>query len=198
MDPSAVEKAKRRLVKAEQCLAQIILPHPEGHAGFLPVWTDFLLALSGIYSVLEQGAKASPQSRQWFGGKKQFRRQDPLLQYLHQARNADEHGILPISRLEPPTIRFLSGDDSLMENIVIHDNGITIPETPAVKVPTQIEVMSPLIRLTRVFDTRYGDSYDPPDTHLGKPLEDSTPLTVATLGMVYMRELVLEAERIAQ
>lgn len=97
MDPKAIAKAELRFAKATSCLAEIQKP-PSTYKDFLHIWTDFLLALNAVYTSLEQGAKSSPQSRQWFGGKKRERRQDPLLRYLHQARNADEHGLAPVSR----------------------------------------------------------------------------------------------------
>ena len=67
------------------------------YADFEAAWTDFLVSTNAIYTILEVGAKGSPQSRQWFGRKKIERRNDPLLQYLHQARNADEHGMAPVA-----------------------------------------------------------------------------------------------------
>src|SRR3977135_1049935 len=91
MDPRSAEQARLRLAKAEKS-AETVRAATTLEASE-EAWTDYLVAVSAIYSKLEQGAKSDPKSRQWFGGKKKERRGDPLLRYLHAARNSNEHGI---------------------------------------------------------------------------------------------------------
>jgi hypothetical protein len=61
------------------------------------LWENFLIAANGIYSKLERGAKTNGKSKAWYGRKKHERKNDPLLSYLHHARNAAEHGIQRIT-----------------------------------------------------------------------------------------------------
>jgi hypothetical protein len=53
--------------------------------------------LQPVFTKLEQGAKSHPKSQPWSGPVKHQRRTDALLQYIHQARNSDEHGIQRIT-----------------------------------------------------------------------------------------------------
>jgi hypothetical protein len=91
MDAQAVEQAKTKLRKAEKSLET--LKAADGYDAAEEAWSDFLLAASTIYSKLEQGSKAKGSSAGWFGRKKKERKDDPVLRYLHHARNSDEHGI---------------------------------------------------------------------------------------------------------
>jgi len=195
MDSTAVEKAKDRLRRAKESLAQISVPGQQKFERLADHWSTFLIALNGVYAALEQGAKSSPQSRQWFGMKKNERRKDPLLQYLHQARNADEHGIAPVTKMTPLNVRHLSGDP-LTELIVEEDRlriGVGKDQTATVR------VYVPTFILTTVSDTRFGDSFEPPTHHMGKPVEHTkSPPSVGALALAYAEALVLEAEAIAK
>jgi hypothetical protein len=196
LDRAAVEKAKRRLAKAEACLERINRPQ-DSHAAFQELWGDFLLAVAGIYTVLEQGAKVSPQSRQWFGGKKRERGSDPLLQYLHQARNADEHGIAPITNMLSGRARVVSDPGARVVTTEVTEQALHIDYKPGAHA-IEIEMVQPRIRLAPVTDARFNDKFDPPTEHLGNPLADQSPLNVAQLGLVYVRALVEDAERMAK
>ena len=91
MDQVAIEKAAVSLSNAQT--ARDDLDPCTSFKRFQELWYTFLFSSNGVYTVLGKGAKSSPQSRQWFGGQKNYRTQDPLLQYLAQARDDDEHGL---------------------------------------------------------------------------------------------------------
>jgi hypothetical protein len=91
MDAQAVEQAKARLQRADKALYALKIAANYDEAE--EAWSDFLLAAATIYSKLEQGSKSKGTSAGWFGRKKKERRDDPLLRFLHHARNSDEHGI---------------------------------------------------------------------------------------------------------
>lgn len=97
MDLKGVTKAEARLRLARTHASA--LRACKSHDEFTDTWYQFLVTYKNVYTALEQAAKGSAQSRQWFGGKKNERRDDPLLQYLFQARDADEHGIEPVTHL---------------------------------------------------------------------------------------------------
>ena len=198
MDAAAVEKAKRRLERARECLTEIERP-PKTYADFQAAWTDFLLALNGIFSCLEQGAKISPQSRQWFGGKKRTRKGDGLMQYLHQARNTEEHGIVPVSKLKTPTVKLLegTGNPDSVKSIEIHDDRVIIVHNPSEGKSPVISVTMPAAILVPVKDDRSGKVFDPPTEHLDQLIENSFPLTVSRLGFAYVENLIAEAEGLA-
>ena len=63
MKQIAIDKARKRLAKASVCLERIEASRSFGE--FESAWTDLLIALDDIHTVLQQGAKTNPQSRQW-------------------------------------------------------------------------------------------------------------------------------------
>ncbi|MEQ1883291.1 MAG: hypothetical protein ABL878_20240, partial [Burkholderiales bacterium] len=91
MDGKALTKARRRLNVARTAAAA--LDQAPDFDAFSEQWYVFLHAAKGVYTTLEQGAKTSAQSRQWFAGKNAARKNDSLLRYVSEARNDDEHGI---------------------------------------------------------------------------------------------------------
>ena len=154
-------------------------------------WSDFLLASSGIYSKLEQGAKGYPKSEPWFGIEKNLRKTDPLLRYLHFARNADEHGIERVTdrSLDNLNLKFNERQPMKMQrlNQETHD-----PEGE----PIDVVVAGPTIKLVRIYDRRFGDSADPPETHLGNavPFGSSFPDEVGEVAIMYLRAMIERAE----
>ena len=95
MDTTALQHARARFAKAQkaaECLKTAVTFDEIESA-----WSDFLISCATVYTKLEQGSKFHPKSVAWFGQIKRTRRLDPLLQYVHQARNSDEHGIQDIT-----------------------------------------------------------------------------------------------------
>lgn len=202
MDSRAITKAESRLRVAKQAAQD--LPSCRDFEAFTDTWYKFLTSAKNIYTVLEQGAKTSPQSRQWFGAKATFRRNDPLLQYLYEARNADEHGLEPISEVRGGDLRFSfpEGDfsgavhvrrisESLSEqNFKIIDvdcsDGKTIDTFQSIPKARLIEV-----------DARGNRKIQPPINHKGKNIDDRSPEAVASLALVYLDSLISEARGLA-
>ncbi len=91
MNSLAVEKAWSRLSGARSAVES--LENCNIFSRYRELWYSFLCSTKSIYTVLEQGAKVSPHSMQWFEGVRTARREDQLLEYLYQARNDDEHGL---------------------------------------------------------------------------------------------------------
>jgi hypothetical protein len=191
MDPAAIEKAQQRLEKAAAYIKQI--KAAKNYAEFQSAWTDFLIAMNTIYAALEQGSKAIPQSRQWFGTQKRERRKDPLLQYLHQARNADEHGIKPISALKPGKMELRAEGSVLIKRLAVTGGQVLLDAEPNPQGKLAVAVTPGAAVLVPVTDDRFGTSFDPPSEHLGKPLTDASPIAVAELGFAFHEALVAEA-----
>lgn len=104
MDRKALQKAESRLRIAKKAVAD--LESSKTFNDFSDNWYVFLTSAKNVYTVLEQGSKTSPQSRQWFGTKNKARKSDPLLQYLYEARNDDEHGLGSSVHLQPEKHEF--------------------------------------------------------------------------------------------
>ena len=197
MDKRAVEKAKVRLEKAESNLKQAKVS--SSFKEFSSAWTDFLLAGNSVHTILEQGAKQNPKSRQWFGGKNKLRTKDPLLKYMHQARNSDEHGIAPIlahkgdSILLGTTTQGSSGRSGIyFNNVTITNSGLKgeyVVDGGGELTITQ----APHVQLIAVTNERYKNTFDPPAEHLGKMLSDRSPIGIGALWLSYLGDLVMEA-----
>jgi hypothetical protein len=189
MERAAVEKAKARLQKAKHCIARI--KQSKNYADYESAWVDLLIALNTVHCALEQGAKSSPQSRQWYGGKKQIRTKDPLLNYLHQARNADEHGIEPIAEHRAKRLGIRPTGVTHIKSLMLTEDGKV--HIDAEGDPLHIKVITHVV-LIPVFDRRFNTRYDPPTSHLGAALPNDTPLTVGRAGIAYHEGLIAEAE----
>ena len=192
MKQIAIDKAKLRLEKAKLSLAQARTA--KSYADFVSAWTDFLVHANSVYTILEQGAKASPQGRQWFGAKKKERREDQLLQYLHQARNADEHGLEPVSKLTAGSLSIGAEGSIHIEHLIIDKDGkVDLRLGPGSTGKPIIKVTPASAVLMPVTDDRYGTTFHPPTEHKGKKLTDASPAAVAALGLAHHEALLAEA-----
>jgi hypothetical protein len=198
MDSRSIIKAKSRLLAARKAVSD--LAACQDYQSFAATWYIFLFSCKGIYPVLEQGAKVSAQSRQWFGAKAAIRRADPLLQYLFQARDDDEHGINPVLENVPASVGIGVNRPGFSQSIWVNHlscgpDGMQGQVTGADGKPVLIEVTRPHARLTVVQGR--GKSYAPPEMHLGIRLESNLPLPVACAGLAYFETLIREAEGLA-
>jgi hypothetical protein len=197
MNVKAIAKAKSRMRVAEKALSELKVSSE--YEVFSDTWYTFLVAEKSVYTVLEQGAKISPQSRQWFGKVKQIRRDDELLQYLFEARNDDEHGLESSTVHVPGSLSIGVAREGYSRSMrfsgSIGMGGALNIESLDGK-PVLIEETLPHVRLINVM-ARGNRTIPPPTTHRGSPLADHSPVNVAELGFVYLAELVAEAELLA-
>lgn len=197
MDPRAVIKAKARLNIARQQLESARVSNT--YSEFSDCWYLFLVAAKNVYTTLEQGAKANAQSRQWFGGKKDDRKCDPLLQYLFQARDDDEHGLADVTKLEPGHLAIGKAAPGYSRSMTISmsadERGVpTIHELQSNDgLPVLIENIPSRAVLLPVTG-RGHIIYPVPDSHLGSAISDQSPVHIGELGLAYLTALVADAE----
>lgn len=198
MDPKAITKAKARFRIAKEQLASC--EKAENHQRFSGAWYLFLIAAKNVYTTLEQGSKISAQSRQWFGAKKKERKDDPLLQYLFQARDDDEHGLDEVTALSPGYLgigKSAPGFSSSLSisNLTIDGNGqVSVGSiTSHDGLPVLIEQRGPHSTLVPVTG-RGGVVYQPPKMHLGEPIPEPLPVPIGNLGLAYLERLLADAE----
>lgn len=193
MEQLAVQKAKIRLQTLKKAVED--LSECSNHDEFVGIWYTFLVAAKGIYTTLQQGAKVSPQSKQWFGAKSAVRRGDELLQYLYQARNSDEHGIGAVTKPNPGRLHIGVAkpgySDSIVVNGTIGPGGIFSVRS-ADERPVLIEETPAYSELVPVMG-RAGEGYPVPTQHLGVPLASQLPIPVAQEAVKYFESLIAEA-----
>lgn len=201
MKSVALHKAKEHLKLAKEAATKLTLE--DGFKPYERAWTEFLAQVSRLYSKMEQGSKGCGKSEAWFGRKKHDRKKDPLLSYLHHARDCEEHGIDygTALRADETTIKFpQTAEVSFRALVKVNEDGSVDMRDATVVTPdgefSHAEHVNPRVELVTVKDDRFHDSFDPPNEHLGKPLEDVSPPTVAALAISYLERLLEEASEL--
>jgi hypothetical protein len=192
MKKAAIEKSQLRLEKARAALDRA--RDSASFEEFESSWTDFLISLNAIPVVLERGARSVPKNQQWwFSKKKPQINDDPLLCYLHQARNVDEHGLEPTTARLPGGIGLGRNQDVYIEHMSGGPQGVVGRVHTLGGEPLRVGITPPHCRLVAVTDDRFGTTFEPPIEHLGKPLESTMPVAVGRLALAYYEALVAEA-----
>jgi hypothetical protein len=196
MDPKAIVKARQRLQLATDKLREA--ENASNYDSFSGAWYFFLIAAKNVYTTLEQGSKVSAQSRQWFGGKKNERKSDPLLQYLFQARDDDEHGLEDVTTHHPGMTAFGVAAPGFSRAVSIKASTDAAGKLTVHKLesrdqkPILIHHIPPHAVLKPVIG-RGNIAYNPPTTHMGAALPDSLPITVGKAARAYLETLVSDA-----
>lgn len=171
-----IRKCRERLERALDGI--VIMEKAKTYSDAERGWSEFLLAVSAIYSKIEQGTKGKGATEAWFGRVKKERKDDHLLSYLHHARNSDEHSIDEITGVIDYSYR-------------LHEE---VQPEPGVREFSVEHIDAPSWILVPVKDDRYGDIFNPPGWHMGRALIDESPLNVARVGLHYVQLLVETAE----
>lgn len=174
-----------------------------GPTAYSQSWSRFLSQVSRFYSKLEQGAKGCDVSTPWFGSKKHQRRTDPLLTYVHHARNCDEHGLDYVIAKTGSQLIVTIKDDAKevrtsLEMMVDHYGKVHIrnPQTTTPESIENMELTEPRMELVAVKDGRSMRTFDPPKMHLGMPIVECAPPDVAKLTIVYLEGVLDEASKL--
>jgi hypothetical protein len=188
MNKTAVEAAYSCLEQAKDAVKT--MESADGFDAMEKAWTNFLIMSNRIYTKLEQGAKTDGASTAWFGRKKHERRKDPLLRYIKNARDADEHGLERVTERKPGgvEVKFNADEPDKPVNmerghISTGSSGIEMSFKFGEPTSVMIQHTPPSVRLVEV--TNYGDKYQPPD---------SDPITVARRGVTFLETLIAETE----
>jgi hypothetical protein len=152
---------------------------------------------------MEQGAKGCNKSEPWFGRRKRERKVDQLLSYLHHARDSDEHGLEDVSRIRAKgaSLKFPEAQEVRASFMMrLNEDGSMDIRNPTVTTPqgtfNQVELEDPHFELVTVKDERFGDKFDPPLMHLGRPIVGREPKVLADLTIRYLEEFLAAAEKL--
>ena len=157
-------------------------------------WTAFLVSAGRVFTKLEQGAKTNGKSSAWFGRKINERRTDPLLCYLWHARNADEHTLENVTKLNPGYVKVTQAHEiDPKEQQAMHAHFEKDGRPYAIL--GIVEGVWPHPELMEVMDR--GKHYMPPTTHLGQKLAETSPAHIGDLALAYLSAMLAEAEHLA-
>ena len=187
MNKAAVVAARECLNEANEALAS--MKGADSLDKLEKAWIYFLTMTNRVYTKLENGSKTTNKSRDWYGRKKGERRNDPLLSYIKNARDAEEHGIERITARRSHGVGFtatkpvhLTGRPIIIENTMA-GSSVTFPDGPP---PDGLVVMFTPASVRLIEMTNYGDKYQPPG--------DTSPISVAQKVIAHFDALIAEAD----
>lgn len=156
-------------------------------------WRSFLNFIAQVLEKLARGYRnAAGAVTPWIGQQCATRDADPLLEYLYQARHADQHTTQDAVDKIPGRreLRIGAGERGVfIERLEIRDGRVVTYRGSA---PIQERVTPPKLALAPIV-TR-GSEYAPPTSHLGQPFESRDPLDAAAAAIRHY-ERVLSAFR---
>ena len=114
-----------------------------------------------------------------------------LLRYLKQARDADNHSIQDVAKIEPGGrgIRFQNPRGGYIKHMEIRGGELVAYEGD----PIIIEDKLP--RLVAVSVKNNGAWYNPPTSHLDQQIPSHHPVFLAELGLKFYENYIREVER---
>lgn len=187
MNRDGLEQVKERLNRLRKAAAIIASNAPlEDQES---AWLDLLQHLGTVYSKLEQAAKATPAARKWFSAKKLERKTDPLLRYLHHARNAGEHTIVRSASKAVWAVTGRMTEDGGTLGVALDKLGQPVAYGQGM---TEMEFVEQEVMLHAALDR--GQYYRPPATHLNQSIKSLTARDVLPYVMAYVEQMIVEAE----
>ena len=190
MHAKAMGKARAAFARAEQSLTALKesndFPSIETH------WEAFLDNASKVFTRLEQAANATSKGKAWWGSQVRQWKQDPLLLYIRQARDATNHSIQEVARVNPGYARPVD-DPSPEELEHVHK------EAQELGLPYAVlggcEVVWPHVECVDV--SNKGTMFPRPTSHLGGPTTTNTPADIGDLALLHLAKMIRETESFA-
>jgi hypothetical protein len=186
-----VPSVRAQLDRARAALAQ--LEGAKNLGATEEAWKHFLWQIDRLWNKAEAHFSNSPKWGGWCGKYTKARKQDPLLKYLSQARNSDEHTIdeIAVQRQGQTTINpVVPGGLVHLKSLEWNSKGEMV-----VDVGSPVIIESSPARL-ELLDVKSRDVvYPVPHEHMGKPIPSREPQALAALGLRFYESLVVEAER---
>ena len=186
MDKKAINAARIEYTRAAESLE--VVATTNDFPTLEKDWASLLVSAGRVFTKLEQGAKVSSKSKSWWIKQLHQRQTDPLLRYLWQARNADEHTLQQINQLQPASAKVV---EPKQEDAAALERAMEKETRPWVPLGL-VEWAPEHVALLRV--TNRGVRYDPPKEHVGKPITNSSPAHIGGLALTYLEAMLKEAE----
>jgi hypothetical protein len=185
---AVLAKAERKLEQAQRALLRLV--KVQTYLDKEDAWEHVIFAFNQCFQAIEH-LKKMPKVKPIFDQMLHLQRTDPLLSYMHQARNVEDHGVGPIlsRRFESFSIG-APGENVIINSMRTDRTGRVVqldlgaPAT-VLHVPGGIELHS-IVNRER--------EYPVPTTHLGKEIS-SDPEVVAQIALTYFRERCKEVAK---
>lgn len=168
----------------------------ESFSDFEEAWQIFLYRIQRAWERCERKIKNEKGFQQWFKPFKKLRKNDPLLIFLKQARDAETHAVSgtidkPIELLfqdrigrpfQIDKIDFTFKDGSLVIDIKTLDHFLDY----------DLKVKPTDPRLIKFINR--GIEYYPPKKHLGNLIDHLHPVVAAKMGLKFYKTFISDAE----
>jgi hypothetical protein len=147
-------------------------------------WESFLFRLERAWERTERTiqAKSGREAQSWLSANSKLRRNDPLLQYLKQARNAETHALS--SSVE--SNRIISVADRFGRPFSLNNVNLSVEGKTLVIDLESYDIVEPSDPKLQCIVNR-GKKYEPPTRHLGNHVRDMHPVAIANLGLNFYK-----------
>jgi hypothetical protein len=155
------------------------------------LWSSFLTHVQRSYTRLRIACRSGP-SKGWCDEVWNTRNNDDLLKYVLHARNADEHGLAPITESKRGSIglRPKKGNTLEVDHLTIGAGQMVMG--PKLAANADIVIIPAEVLLVPVRDRSV--QYDLPTKHLGKDVGPIKMIGVAEFAEAYLRGILDEAD----
>jgi len=154
-------------------------------------WKEFLACIEKAWVKAERSCQHVRERFQpWQGKYHRLRKKDMLLRYLKQARDADAHSIQDFTQIKPGarTINFVNPRRGFIKHMEIsggqvvsyEGDPIVVRDTPPQPVVVPVK--------------NNGEWFNPPTSHLDKPIATDHPVALAELGLKFYEGFLDEVE----
>jgi hypothetical protein len=195
MNAEGYEAACREFKRMREAYLNLaVAPNYEAAIGY---WTDFIIRLQRVYNKLTAATKNDNRSRPWMGLKQRERSDDELLQYLQQARHADEHAYEEIAAEEisayliPPE----EGGAHVNSVGVLTDGTIVIDAEGMNGEEVDVRELIALNRFRLVPVTNSGRTYPAPTQHKGLDVDPNNVVVLCRYALKHVEQLLNEARQ---
>ncbi len=155
-------------------------------------WRDFLRNLDRGFNKLSDICSSFKIAKSTVDSIVVIRKNDPLIQYLMQARNCDEHTVRSITTRTQGFTRIQGGENggTIIKGEIV---GGEYPGSLEISGNLNIEFKIDYLRVIPVLNRNI--KYEVPTTHLGKKITSEMPHVLAKLGLDFYKTklVVLEA-----
>lgn len=185
--PNAASKPLQELQLAQEAI--LAMTKAETLDEFETSWKSCLSRLERVWSKTKDTYRTDPKWTGWSGVFANQRATDPLLKYLRNARNVDEHTVADITNRDPGrTVVRGAGEGSAVIHSGKISNGAFNGRAENLEVTFHPErtVLLPVVN--------QGTTSAVPHVHLGNPIDPSNVIKIAELGATYYANLLAAAQ----
>jgi len=181
-----------RIELSRAAAAQQAMEASENLEAFERHWQDFLHRLERVWIKCKAQYESSFRWQGWSVQIVRLRRNDPLLSYLKNARDADQHTVTAITARRPSELTLTAGGPqgrALIKRLTIDKNGQLAMEGVGVLNvvfrPEQTRLL-PVVNRSR--------TYPVPRSHQGRPINPEDVLAVAHAGWTFYAKVLDQVE----